>query len=81
MNNPLTSVMMGDQVRADTFRTIKTTAPASLTFCDYCHKPLTIHVFSRSKNVLKCTNDRCQKFQQPQHYVEANNKREKRGRK
>ena len=70
---------INDQMAADAYQTIKTAAPASLTFCDYCHKPLTIHVFSRNKNVLKCTNDRCQKFQQPQGYVEANNKRVKRG--
>ena len=66
-----------DQMAADAYQTIKTAAPASLCYCDWCRKPLTIHVFSPSKNVLKCTNDRCQKFQQPQGYADANNKRNK----
>ena len=68
---------INDQVAADAYGNIKTAAPASPRACDYCHKPLTIHVFSPSKNVLKCTNDRCQKFQQPQGYADANNKRNK----
>ena len=40
---------INDQMAADAYQTIKTAAPASLRACDYCHKPLTIHVFSRKK--------------------------------
>ena len=52
----------------------------SLVPCSFCGEFLEIHPFSDSKNVLKCGHSGCQLQDNPQHYVDANNNREKRGR-
>jgi hypothetical protein len=71
--------VVNDQLAADS--TAKTVHPHSLVPCSFCGEFLEIHRWSDTKNVLKCGNwqHNCPRRDQPQHYVDANNKRVKRG--